>query len=300
VAEKAAGQPVHIVGYSNGGALATYYALQAVTDEKLPEVDSIALISPEIGLPKVAVLAKWQAVLGRLLGLEKLAWNGLLPEYDPYKYGSFAVNAGNVAYEMTRQIQIRLDALQKSGKLNDIPPILAFSSIVDATVSAPALISGLFDRLPPGRHELVLFDINRRIGVGQMLKWNPSAMVAALQQNIGKTFTLTLLTNRTASSSETMVSTLREGEKETVNTNLDLNWPENVYSLSHVALPFPADDPLYGLDFAPDGKALHLGAIDFRGERDVLLVPASEMLRLRSNPFYPFLEEKVLAFFHLN
>lgn len=300
VYEKAQGQPVHIVGYSNGGALATYYALQAVADEKLPQVDSIALISPEIGLPRVAALAKWQERLGSLLGLEKLAWNGLLPEYDPYKYGSFAINAGIVAYEMTQVIQKSLDHLQKAGKLNNIPPILAFSSIVDATVSAPALIQGLFDRLLPGQHELVLFDINRRIEVGQMLKWNPSEMVEALQKNPGKTFTLTLLTNRSASSPSTMLSTLREGENETVNTNLELSWPKDVYSLAHVALPFPVDDPLYGLDYVPDGKALHLGALDFRGERGVLLVPASEMLRLRSNPFYPFLEDKVLAFFDLD
>ena len=27
---------------------------------------------------------------------------------------------------------------------------------------------------------------------------------------------------------------------------LDLAWPRNVFSLSHVALPFPPDDPLYG------------------------------------------------------
>jgi alpha-beta hydrolase superfamily lysophospholipase len=300
VTEKAAGQPVHIVGYSNGGALATYYALQAVTDSEWPEVESIALISPEIGLPKVAALAKWQARLGSLLGLEKLAWNGLAPEYDPYKYGSFAINAGIVAHQMTREIQKSLDHLEQAGKLNDIPPILAFSSIVDATVSAPALIHGLFDRLLPGQHELVLFDINRRVEVGQLLKWNPSAMVTALQQNPGKTFTLTLLTNQSAASHQIMSSTLREGTDETVNKNLELSWPGDVYSLSHVALPFPDDDPLYGLNYTPDGSALHLGALDFRGERGVLLVPAAEMLRLRSNPFYPYLEEKILAFFRLD
>lgn len=300
VTGKAAGQPVHIVGYSNGGALATHYALQAVIDDELPEVDSIALISPEIGLARVAVLAKWQARLGNLLGLEKLAWNGLLPEYDPYKYGSFAINAAIVAYQMTQEIQKSLGRVEKAGKLGDIPPILAFSSIVDATVSAPALIHGLFDRLLPGRHELVLFDINRRIEVGQMLKWNPTSMLAALQQNPGKTFTLTLLTNQSALSHEVMSSTLREGTDQSVNTNLDLSWPKDVYSLSHVALPFPDDDPLYGLEYTPDGSALHLGALDFRGERGVLLVPASEMLRLRSNPFYPYLENRVLAFFKLD
>jgi alpha-beta hydrolase superfamily lysophospholipase len=299
-ADKAGGQPVHIVGYSHGAALATYYALQAEMDEKLPVVNSIALISPEIGLPRVAALAKWQARLGRLLGLEKLAWNGLLPEYDPYKYGSFAINAGIIAYQATLEIQASLDRMQNAGELADIPPILAFSSVVDATVSAPALVEGLFDRLSPGQHELVLFDINRRLEVGQLLKWNPSAMLAALQNNTNKPFTLSLLTNESDGSSATILSTLGEGANEIVNTDLDLNWPHDVYSLSHVALPFPADDPLYGLDYTPDGNALHLGALDVRGERGVLLVSPSEMLRLRSNPFYPFLEARVLEFFDLD
>lgn len=105
VAEQANGQPVHIVGYSNGGALAVNYALNAADDASMPQVSSLALLSPEIGVSKVAALAVWQARLGVFLGLDKLAWNGLLPEYDPYKYGSFAVNAGDVAHRLTNVIQ---------------------------------------------------------------------------------------------------------------------------------------------------------------------------------------------------
>ena len=116
VAQKAAGQPVYVVGYSNGAALAVNYALEAADDSDLPQVDRLALLSPEIGVSRVAVLAVWQARLGTWLGLDKLAWNDILPEYDPYKYGSFAVNAGDVAYRITSEIQQRLTALEKSGK----------------------------------------------------------------------------------------------------------------------------------------------------------------------------------------
>jgi len=297
VAGKAEGRPVYMVGYSNGGALAVNYALAAVADSQLPRVDRLALVSPEIGLPRVAALAKWQARLGRLLGMEKLAWNGLMPEYDPYKYGSFAVNAGNVAYQMTQQVQKRLDELKKSDDLAQVPPILAFTSLVDATVSAPALVDGLFNRIPPGDHELVLFDINRMAEIGPLLKAEQSAMVSALQVNPGKTYTLSLVTNSNAGSRAVMLSTLREGSEDTVNTDLALNWPENVYSLSHVALPFPPDDPLYGIEAVGSAARLQLGDLALRGERGVLQVPASEMLRLRSNPFYSLLEEKILAFF---
>ena len=301
VAEKADGQPLHIIGYSNGGGLAVNYALAAADDATLPQITSMALLSPEIGIAAAAALAVWQARLGTLLGLDKLAWNGILPEYDPYKYGSFAVNAGDVAYKLTKQVQQQITALDKKGKLEKIPPILAFSSIVDATVSAPALIHGLFDRLPAGGHELVLFNINQMAYIGPLLKWSPAEMFGALQENPGKTFTLSLVTNMSNDSMDVRFVSQPLGKDEAVNIDLGLSWPEDVYSLTHVALPFPPDDPLYGAEW-DSGKSdlhIHLGDIALRGERGVLQVPAAEMLRLRWNPFYPFLEQKVMEFFTL-
>lgn len=301
VAEKADGQPVHIIGYSNGGALAVNYALTAANDATLPQMTSIALLSPEIGIAAAAALAVWQARLGTLLGLDKLAWNGILPEYDPYKYGSFAVNAGDVAHKLTGEVQRKITALDTQGKLVKIPPILAFSSIVDATVSAPALIHDLFDRLPAGGHELVLFNINKMANIGPLLKWNPSKIYGVLQDNPGRTFTLSLVTNKSADSREAIFVSQPHGKEEAVNIDLGLSWPEDVYSLAHIALPFPPDDPLYGAgrDSGKSDVHIHLGDIALRGERGVLQVPAAEMLRLRWNPFYPFLEQKVIEFFKL-
>ena len=60
VAEQASGQPLYIVGYSNGGALAVNYVLDALNDATLPQIDGLVLLSPEIGLAKVAALAVWQ------------------------------------------------------------------------------------------------------------------------------------------------------------------------------------------------------------------------------------------------
>ena len=301
VAEKANGQPLHIIGYSNGSALAVNYALAAADDATLPQITSIALLSPEIGIAAAAALAVWQARLGTLLGLDKLAWNGILPEYDPYKYGSFAVNAGDVAYKLTKEIQQQITVLDKKGKLEKMPPILAFSSIVDATVSAPALIHGLFDRLPAGGHELVLFNINKVADIGPLLKWDPSEMFGLLQKNPGRTFTLSLVTNKSEDSMDVMIVIQPYGQDETIDIDLGMSWPEDVYSLTHVALPFPPDDPLYGARDGPRESDfhVHLGDIAMRGERGVLKVPADEMLRLRWNPFYPFLEQKVMEFFSL-
>ena len=299
LAVKAKGQPLHIVGYSNGGALAVNYALAAANESSLPQVSSLALLSPEIGLTKVAALAIWQARLGTFLGLDKLAWNSLMPEYDPFKYGSFAVNAGDVAYRITIEIQRRITELDQNGKLKNLAPILAFSSIVDATVSAPDLVNGLFSRIPQGGHELVLFNINGVADIEPILKWDPAEMFEALQKIQDRAFTLSLVTNKNALSTEVMLASLAPGGDDSVYTELGLSWPDDVYSLTHVALPFPPEDSLYGGQGNSESPGIHLGDIALRGERGVLHIPPSEMLRLRWNPFYPFLEDKVLEFFNL-
>lgn len=299
LAVEAKGQPLHIVGYSNGGALAVNYALAAANESSLPQVSSLALLSPEIGLTKVAALAIWQARLGTFLGLDKLAWNGLMPEYDPFKYGSFAVNAGDVAYRITIEIQRRITELNQNGKLKNLAPILAFSSIVDATVSAPDLVNGLFSRIPQGGHELVLFNINGVADIEPILKWDPAEMFEALQKIQDRAFTLSLVTNKNALSTEVVLASLAPGGDDSVYTELGLSWPDDVYSLTHVALPFPPEDSLYGGQGNSESPGIHLGDIALRGERGVLHIPPSEMLRLRWNPFYPFLEDKVLEFFNL-
>lgn len=106
-------------------------------------VEGLVLLSPAIGVTSIAKLAVWQARLGHLLGLEKLAWNAILLEYDPFKYGSFAVNAGDIVYRLKSQIQEQLDGLSGTGSLERFPAMLAFSSVVDATVEASALVDSL-------------------------------------------------------------------------------------------------------------------------------------------------------------
>jgi hypothetical protein len=67
-----------------------------------------------------------------------------------------------------------------------------------------------------------------------------------------------------------------------------------VFSLSHVAVPFPVSDALYGL--APDeGEdfGINLGAIAVRGERGLLITSQEALTRLLSNPFFPYLLERI-------
>jgi hypothetical protein len=62
-----------------------------------------------------------------------------------------------------------------------------------------------------------------------------------------------------------------------------------------VALPFSADDPIYGLG-GDDGdpQALRLGALEPRGERGVLGISMDQLMRLRYNPFFPYVEKRIL------
>jgi len=300
LAQQNEGLPIYVVGYSTGAALAVNYALATLDDETLPSIARIVVLSPAIGVTSVAALAVWQARLGHLLGLEKLAWNVILPEYDPFKYGSFAVNAGNVVYQLTNEIQQRLKVLGEQSKLVGVPPILAFSSVVDATVSTPALVSNLFQQLPEGGHELVLFDINRETEIEPIMNWDPAAVVQALQANPHPGFTLSIVMNENPQSRKVIVRSHRPGEQAPIDSDIGLSWPEDLYSLAHVALPFPPQDPLYGGH--PQGKSpgIKLGDLALRGERGVLQIPAADMLRLRWNPFYPYIEGRVLEFLGLD
>lgn len=297
LAKKNADAPIYIMGYSNGAALAVHYALKTLEQNHLPKVQRVVILSPAIGVTSVAAFAIWQARLGRILGLQKLAWNAILPEYDPYKYNSFAVNAGNVVYELTNEIQKKISILGNNNQLNALPPILAFSSVVDATVVTSALVHGLFERLPIGGHELVLFDINHQSYIKSLMKWDPTNMIHILQADKNKHFTLTMVSNKDKQAVH--LYTLIPQNDQPIHSVLGLQWPHNLYSLAHVSLPFSENDPIYGYHPDADHSVLQLGNIALRGEKGVLQISGTEMMRLRWNPFYPYIESKVFDFFNL-
>jgi len=294
--EKVGGKELMIVGYSNGGALAVHYSITALSNANLPLPGKIVLISPEIGITPMASFAIWQERLGRLLRLEKLKWNSVLPEYDPFKYGSFAVNAGNQAYRITETIRRKLDELSGADKLQNFPQTIAFQSVVDATVSASAVVHHLLERLPERGHELVLFGINRRAAMEQLLKSQPTAWTESVSTNSNLTFKINLVTNKDEASLDAVLKTRLPGSIEISEKDLGLAWPEGIYSLAHVALPFNGNDPLYGGDQPGQSPGIQLGRLALRGEKGVLKIPANDLMRLRWNPFYPFMEQKIIEF----
>lgn len=296
--EKTNNKPLYIIGYSNGSALAVYYALISLEKADLPKAEGLILVSPAIGVTKLAAFAVWQARLGHLLGLDKLAWNSIELEYDPFKYNSFAVNAGDQVYRLTIEIQNLLK--KKPEELQKLPPIMAFQSVVDTTVSTTVLVTGLFNKLPGGRHELVLFDINRINEAARFFNNDPKPSLDMMLANSQLPYIMTLLTNEDVGSRQVHLLRREPGASEVNVIPLEAAWPQDVHSLSHVALPFPDHDPLYGKAKSAENPGVSIGNVAFKGERGVLRVPASAMLRLRWNPFYGYLEERVLEFVRLD
>jgi alpha-beta hydrolase superfamily lysophospholipase len=295
LAQQNPGATLKVVGYSNGAALALDYTLSALRDPQLKKPDRLVLLSPMIGISSLAQYAVWQARLGTLLGLDKLAWNGIELEYDPYKYNSFAVNAGDVTYRLTNELQTALAQAESEGLLDEMPPVLTFLSAVDATVSAPAVASQLYRRLTAERHELVLFDVNRQAEESDMLSWNPSVLLDALGDDLQRGYTLSVVTNIAQHSSAVEWRQWAPGAKAPQSVAMDSAWPAGIYSLSHVALPFPQADPLYGnLPIGPEEAHIRLGALAARGERGVLRIPSDVMLRQRWNPFHDWMIERII------
>jgi alpha-beta hydrolase superfamily lysophospholipase len=290
-----AGRPLFMVGYSNGAALAVSYALAARGDSALPRPAGLVLISPAIGITRLAALGRIRTGLSELQGFGRAAWQVVETELDPYKYQSFSWHAAGETKRLTSGLTRRIAALASEGPVRDLPPILAFLSTVDSTVQAPAVIDSLLGRLAPDGHELVLFDVNRFSIVQPLLVADPAPLTRRLLTQGTLPFALTLVTNRpdTLQALERRVPALGGTATE---RSLDLSWPKQVFSLSHVALPFPPDDPLYGYAAEPTTRHVQLGRIEVRGENGVLNIPGWMLTRQRSNPFHAYMLERIESF----
>jgi alpha-beta hydrolase superfamily lysophospholipase len=294
LAQQVRDKPIHIIGYSTGAPLALDYALQTQQDATLPAAAKLVLISPAIGVSPAAALAQWSRRLSRLPGLHQLAWLDIQPEFDPYKYNSFTTNAAEQVFELTQSVANRMAA--RTDTARPLPPILIFKSTVDATVANNAVVDRLLLQLTPERHELVVFDVNRFAATAILLRSDPGPFTARLIGDKQLPFTFTLVSNSNADSRSVAAYSKAPYTITAQRTEpLGQDWPREVFSLSHVALPFPPDDPLYGARAPEDAKQLFLGQQALQGERGVLTIPENFLLRLRHNPFYAYQEARILG-----
>jgi alpha-beta hydrolase superfamily lysophospholipase len=289
-------QPFYAGGFSTGAALTTLYSVRALDDPSLPRPSRLVLISPAIGISKAAVLTNMLAGLSFLPYFEKSKWLDVLPEYDPYKYTSFPVNAGRQIHALTLELRRALDAAAASGRLSGMPRVLAFQSLIDATITAREVVAGLLDRLPAPGSELVIFDVNRSERLQALLEPPLVEDLERIRAAPALPFRVTLVANRDPSSPDVAAYTREAGSRETAVTDLALRWPRGVLSLGHLALPVPEDDPVYGLEPKHDGEADYpLGALSVHGEAGTLVVPLGNLARLRSNPFFAVVRDRIVA-----
>lgn len=286
--------PLHIVGFSNGGSLALKYALDAIADKSLAPADRLILISPMVGITRFARFAGLAGLPAMLPAFAKAAWLSVLPEFNPFKYNSFPVNGARQSYRLTDALGTQMSLARREGRLTALPPILTFQSVMDFTVSTQAVLSGLYDHLPANGSELVLFDLNRNAKFGPLLRPSAEAALSRIVPPGVRSYRLTIVTNAGEGTDDAMERVVEAGVTAEQTRPLGLQYPKGVFSLSHVALPFPLSDSLYGLtpDLSED-FGVHLGSLAPRGERGTLIVSLDALLRMSSNPFFPYMAQRI-------
>ncbi len=286
------GQPLVLAGYSNGAALAVNYTVEALLEGEQARVpDLLILVSPAMRVSPVVAYARAQRLISELPGMEKLGWTDVVAEFDPFKYNSFPVYAGEQIFKLTSRLEKNLARLSPA-QLERFPPVLAFQSVLDATIAPGSVVTALLDRMAGTPAELVLFDINRNSSMLPLLTPREDRVLTQLLEAPTQNFDLTVVGTASPRTELVSVRTRRGGSEKWQEQSTNMRWPRGVYSLSHVALPFDAGDPVYGSSKG-DG-VLRLGEIWFKGERGSLGVPLDLLARQRFNPFFPVVENKVL------
>lgn len=287
--------PFFMTGFSNGGALTMIYALDAMVNEDLPEPEQLFLFSPEIGISSFASIANSQKLLSFIPYFAKFKWLSIQPEYDPFKYNSFPKNAAQEAWDLTNFLDKQLTAARAAGRLKYFPGVLTFLSWQDSTVHTSDTIHRLYSYLDNNDSELVMFDVNRFDSLAPFIPVANVSALLKLKADASLPYRLTVITN-VSGNSQDMAEKTKAPHTAKVDTRLlDLKWPQGVYSLSHVAIPFPPDDPVYGTvqTVGSEYRGLPLGALSPRGETRLLTAPVAQLMRLRHNPFFSYIEARV-------
>ena len=269
-------------GYSNGALLSINYALRCEEREDLRCPDGLVLLSPAIAVSKAAIVTNLHPALSWMPYFDQFEWLSILPEIDPFKFTSFPKRA---AWEVFRVSGRMHSELARPAEAARLPPILTFQSVVDNTVSASAIVSLLYSRLPANGSQLVVYDLNRTSTALHLMKTQPPDLEEYFRSLGGLDYGVTIVRNN-GNTPDIELLKLRPGDAGSTITSTNLRWPQSVYSLSHIAIPFRTDDPVYGAMNNPD--TLNLGSLAPRGEAGVLMLTSNYFLRARSNPFYGF------------
>jgi len=136
-------------------------------------------------------------------------------------------------------------------------------------------------------------DLNRLAEAQPLFAPGALAVSRNLLEGPALPFELTVVGNENARSGKVVARRRPAGAFAVDLEPMGLTWPRDVYSLAHVALPFPPDDPLYGATPPDRPGTLFLGRSELYGERGLLIVTANDLSRLRHNPFWPYVRERI-------
>jgi alpha-beta hydrolase superfamily lysophospholipase len=273
------GQPLVIGGYSNGAILALSYAIECKI-KALPCPDRILLMSPAIAVSNFAWFGRLHRIVSWIPYFSQFQWESIYPEVDSFKFTSFPKSSGFETASLADDIH---EALESSDL--DLPPILAFQSVVDATVSTDAVLA-FFKQIGGIDHELVFYDMNRFQYFSEWIKAELEDL-NTFEQSAPLPMAVTILSNQSNLEQFIAEYRLKTGELKYEITPTDLAWPTAVYSLSHIAIPFSPDDEQYG----ETGRAI--GTYSPKGERGIISLGPSYFLRMRYNPFFEYQKERI-------
>ena len=292
-----AGQPFYIGGHSTGGTLALQYALDALQDKSLRRPDRVLTLSPAVNIAKVAAVAGVTAAprVVPVPVLEKVRWQEIVPEYDPYKFNSFPVNAARQVNRAARALRYSLADAVESGRIARMPPVITWQSAVDSTVGAAGAADVLYPALKGAQHRLVMFDDNRTPLFASVQAPQARDLIDRLQDS-PRGYTLDVVGNNDSQNPNVQITRIKpDNAKAVIDTAL--TWPGDVVSVGHVALPFPPDDPAYG--FLPGSGRNGIPSIGtwlLRGENGAISISLGSLTRLRSNPFWSLIDQDIGTF----
>ena len=119
--ESVANAPLFLVGYSNGGALAVEYALEALEDARPPAAGPPrAAVARDRDQPSSPRSRSGRSGWGTCWVSRSSRGTRSSPSTIPFKYGSFALNAGKQAYLITHEIRTRIERLAARGALGPL------------------------------------------------------------------------------------------------------------------------------------------------------------------------------------
>ena len=297
IAKQRGDVPFYMGGFSTGGALVLNYSLKAVNDKKLHQAKKLFLFSPAIGVSKLAKISSWHKSFSWMDYFEKFRWLDVLPEYDPAKYNSFTKNAGRQIYLLTLENKELMDQVAEENKQDQLPAMISFQSLVDATVIAKDLFE-MYQEIGTSKDELFVYDINRMYAdfmKKEVLHIDPRN-IEFTQQDAPK---LHMLINNLEFDSIRgpiacgVYEKLENDSLVDVYPNHHSAWPIEFFAMSHVAVPIAPDNRAYGAFSI-------MGRLTVKGERGVLLVSSDDLMRIRYNPFFDLMSREISDFIKRN